>query len=266
MVANSWEINRKWGYPCLVIGVSLLFTVIEFLENNSLEGFSISTFATNALYTIAGLFLFQLIIDFLNKKYPWSKGTAKRFLIQLGLSLFVYLIFQSLIVYVVEPSFNANSSNALRIMLTFLVGIGLVLLVNLGYLIFHYKQKESITPTDIHPLNFLQGTANGKKVFIPKSDFLYFYIEDGIIFGINQTQQKIILKESLADLEKVLGSAQYFRANRKEIISKSAVTQVTFRTEKTGVTLSTGNEILVSRRKVHALRKWLQSKNPQQKE
>lgn len=258
MVKNSWKINRKWGYAGLVIGVAMLFTIIEFLENSAVGGFSISAFATNALYTVSGLFLFQLIIDFLDKKYPWSIGLTNRFLVQLGLSLFIYLLFQSLIVYIIEPSFNENSSNSLRIMLTFLVGTGLVLVVNLGYLIFYFKQKDNISPTDIHPLNFLQGTINGKKVFLPKSDFLYFYIEDGLIFGINQAHQKVLLKESLSDLEKILDTNQYFRANRKEIIGKSAIAQVNFKAKKTDITLNTGNEIPVSRRKIPALRKWLQ--------
>jgi len=258
MVTNSWKINRKWGYVCLVIGVALLFTVIDFLENRVVGGFSISAFATNALYTVSGLFLFQLIIDFLDIKCPWSEGKTRRFLVQLGFSLFIYLLFQSLIVYVVEPYFNENSSTSLKIMLTFLVGSGIVLLVNFGYLIFHLKQKESIAPTDIHPLNFLQGTIHGKKVFIPKSDFLYFYIEDGIILGINQTNQKVILKESLADLEKILDTNQYFRANRKEIIGKRAIAQVNFKAEKTSITLNSEKEILVSRRKIPALRRWLQ--------
>jgi len=262
MATNSWKINQKWAYASLVVGVAMLFTVIEFLENSTAGVFSISAFATNALYTVSGLFLFHLIIDFLDKKYPWSTGTTRRFFVQLGLSLFIYLLFQSLIVYVLEPSFNENSSNSLRIMLTFLVGIGLVVLVNLGYLVFHFKQKESITSTDIHPLNFLQGTINGKKVFLPKADFLYFYIEGGLIFGINQTHQKVLLKESLADLEKILDANQYFRANRKEIIGKNAIAQVNFKAEKTGIALKTGNEILVSRRKIPALRRWLQPINP----
>lgn len=263
MRANSFKINRKWGYAGLVVVVALLFTIIELLESSSkgasISGLSISTFATNALYTILGLYLFQLVIDFLNKKFPWSNGTTKRFFLQLGLSLFLYLLFQSIIVYGIEPSFNENSSTSLRIMLTFMVGIGLVILINFGYLIYHFKQKERITPAEIHPLNFLQGRVNGKKIFIPKSDFLYFYIANGIIFGINNAQQKVILKESLADLEKILDTTQYFRANRKEIIGKSAITQVNFQSEKTAIILNIGKEILVSRRKIPTLRKWLQS-------
>lgn len=265
MVMKSINNFNKWSVIIFVFTIALLLTHLEIIENGFQTPknylFPFSAFIINAFYIVSGLFIFHSFIEFLDKIIPWSKGITTRILLQISISLAIYILFQSTIVYLIEPTFNKNESTPTRIFFTFMIGVILVGFLNLIYLVFYFKQKAQLVNQAVDPADFIHGVFKGKKLAIPKASFLLFYIEEGIIFGIDQEQQKIILKESLAELEKVVGRAVFFRANRKELIAKKAIQNVLFGVGGvTQVTLNFQNkEVLISRRRTASFRKWLKN-------
>ncbi len=263
MVTKPINNFNKWSVLIFIFIIALLLAHLEIIENGfqapSNYLFPFSAFVINAFYVAIGLFIFHSFVGFLDEKIPWSKGVTTRIVCQIGISLTIYLLFQSFIVYLIEPILNQNESTPTRILFTFIIGAILVAFINLVYLVFYFKQKAQLANEAVNPSDFVQGMFKGKKLAIPKSSFLLFYIEEGIIYGIDDEQQKIILKESLADLEKIVDRQDFFRANRKELIAKKAIKNVAFGLG--GLTQLTLNlqdkEVLISRRRTAAFRKWL---------
>lgn len=264
MVTVSIKKLNKWGVALFIFIIATFLAHLEILENdfklpdNYL--FPFPAFAINAFYIVTGLFFFQTLIEYLDQKIPWTNGVTKRFVFQLIISLVIYFIFQSIILYGIEPILNQNQGTSIRILFTFIIGAILAIVLNLISLLFYFQQKTVAQTADLS--DFLQGTHKGKKVVIPKTSFLLFHIEEGIVFGSSQDQQKVILKESLAELEKIVGPTHFFRANRKELIAKKAIKQVAFgEGGTTQVSLKNlEKEILISRRRTALFRKWLKEK------
>ena len=265
MVPVSPNNFTKWILLLFVCLTALVLAHLEIIENGFVLPekylFPFSAFAVNVFYIGIALLLFQGLITYLDQKIPWSKDTKTRFFIQLGISLVAYLIIQYLIIYGIEPVFNQNESTPIRILFTFIIGFVLTILLNLVYLFIYLNQRAKMAAPTLDLANFLQGTAKGKKIALPTASFLLFYIEAGIIFGHTEDHQKIILKESLADLEKILDTQQFFRANRKELIAKKAIDNVEFGMGgTTKVSLhSPMEEVVISRRRSAAFRKWLKA-------
>lgn len=251
---------KKWPIILPIIIAALLFSHLELVDTGfALPDnyvFPFTAFIVNAFYIVCGLFIFQLFSQVFDRTYPWTNGVPTRFTLQLLVTLVLYLLFQYLIVFGLEPTFNQNHSTPSRILLTFGIGIILVIFMNLFSLLLYFQHKAAQT---YQPTDFIQGTQKGKKLALPKADFYYFYIQSGVVFGLTKDFQKIILKESLADLEKILVDKSFFRANRKEIISKKAIGKIAYNSSESAEVELINNEgtVLISRRRVAAFRKWV---------
>lgn len=267
MARNSFQfLNKRVQYGFTLI-VSLVLSHLDLIENgfnsSASYSFNFASFAINCFYITAALMIFQQIIKYLDQKIPWNSGEKKRIIWQIGCTILIYLLLQSVIIFGIEPLLSRYDGTPFRIIFTFAIGSLLVILLNLLYLIFYFKQKrnEKNNPSTVDHSQFLHGTQKGKKVVIPKASFLFFYIESGIVFGINEEHQKIILKESLSELEKSLNPLFFFRANRKQIIAKKAVEKVEFTINDSGNSIAkldfTAEEISISRRRISLFRKWL---------
>lgn len=260
METHSTSYFNKWQFFLPVLGAALLFSHLDIVENGfSLPAnylFPFNSFVINAFYILLGVWFFQVLYHFLNRKLPWNSGYSLRLFVQFSISLVIYLLFQYLIIFGIEPTFNSYHSTPILTFFTFGIGVVIVFLVNLITLLFHFrhKAKENIKPTD-----FLQGNSKGKKMAIPKSDFQLFYIESGIIFGITNDFQKMILKESLTDLEKTLDNQVFFRANRKQIIARKAIQKVVYHTGESAEIKLNGDSktVMISRRRIPSFRKWM---------
>lgn len=260
METHSTSYFHKWQFFVPVLGAALLLSHLDILEN----GFSLPTnylfpfnsFVINAFYIVLGVFIFQVLYEFLNRKLPWSNGFYLRLFVQFSVTLLIYLIFQYLIIFGIEPTFNHYHSTPILTFFTFGIGVFLVFLANLVTLLFHFhkKAKENIKPTD-----FLQGNYKGKKMAIPKADFQLFYIQSGIILGITNDFQKIILKETLTDLEKIVDKQLFFRANRKQIIARKAIQKIAYNTSESAEIELKGEQerVIISRRRIPSFRKWV---------
>jgi len=82
-----------------------------------------------------------------------------------------------------------------------------------------------------------QATGNGyKKRFLVKrgadyvsvktEDIAYFYAAHKLVCMVNTSNQKFILDQSLADIEKQLDPAQFYRVNRKYLIQLNAIRKI----------------------------------------
>ncbi len=265
MAENSFQfLDRRVQYAFTVI-VSLILSHLDFIENGFSLTFNFASFAINCIYITIALLIFNKIIEFLDHRIPWANGSKNRIFWQISSTILIYFFIQSIIIFGIEPRISQYSGTPFRIIFTYTIGIFLVIILNLLYLISYFKhkrkEKEKADAAAIDHSQFLHGTKKGKKVAIPKSSFLLFYIDAGIVFGIIDKHQKIILKESLSELEKTLDTSQFFRANRKQIISKKAVEKVEFTINESGngiVKLDfTTEEVSISRRRMSLFKKWL---------
>ncbi|MEM6321966.1 MAG: hypothetical protein AAF960_30180 [Bacteroidota bacterium] len=106
--------------------------------------FPLTAFAVNSFYVAITLFLFQYLNSFLDRQLTWESDVYRRFFVQLFLSTFAYLCIQYIIIFGLEPTFNQYSNTTIRIVLTFSIGLLLVLLLNLVSLVSHFRKRTSI--------------------------------------------------------------------------------------------------------------------------
>jgi two-component system LytT family response regulator len=91
-------------------------------------------------------------------------------------------------------------------------------------------------------------------------DFAYFYIENGIIFGISNDKDKFVIDETLDVLEKQLSPSIFFRVNRQFIVARGSIKEAQNYFNR-GLILKlnpTSNEnVLISKAKVSSFKDWL---------
>lgn len=267
MVTIPIKNYNKGGLIIFIFIVAVILAHLELIEGGldwpSNYLFPFAAFAINVFYITSTLLIFQTLVDFLEGIVPWSKGVGFRFFVQLGTSMLAYLLIQCIIIYGIEPILNNHKGTPMSILFTFIIGFIVVVLLNLTHLIFYFRQQAERVDTSaaVNPADFLYGVFKNKKVVFPKTSFLAFYIEEGVIFGANQAQQKIVLKDSLSDLEKILNANEYYRINRRQIIAKKAIQNVTYQADGTGIIhLEITKEIYsISRRRMPAFRRWLKN-------
>ena len=98
-------------------------------------------------------------------------------------------------------------------------------------------------------------------VQIKVEDFLYFYSQESITFGIT-TNKRYIIDESIDQLYSTLDSNQFFKINRGQLISKRAILKINpyfNHRAKLAMTNPRDQEFIVSRPKTSDFKKWLNS-------
>jgi len=94
------------------------------------------------------------------------------------------------------------------------------------------------------------------------SEIAYFYSEDSVTFLTKKDKKSFIINEPLDNLEKQLNPKQFFRANRKFILSAESVLKVEpFFNQKLIVKVQPDleQEITISKIKASAFKDWLNS-------
>ena len=98
-------------------------------------------------------------------------------------------------------------------------------------------------------------------VQIKVEDFLYFYSQESITFGIT-TNKRYIIDESIDQLYGTLDSNQFFKINRGQLVSKKAILKINpyfNHRAKLAMTNPRDQEFIVSRPKTSDFKKWLNS-------
>ena len=118
-----------------------------------------------------------------------------------------------------------------------------------------------------------QPAGNGyKKRFLVKrgtdyisvktDDIAYFYAAHKLVCMVGNSNQKFILDQSLADIEKQLDPAQFYRVNRKYLIQLNAIKKIkTFPKSKLQLEVEpvVNEDIIISQENVSAFKEWIGS-------
>lgn len=118
-----------------------------------------------------------------------------------------------------------------------------------------------------------QSAGNGyKKRFLVKrgtdyvsvktEDIAYFYAAHKLVCMVNSNNQKFILDQSLADIEKQLDPSQFYRVNRKYLIQLNAIKKIkTYPKSKLQLEVEpvVNEDIIISQENVSAFKEWMGS-------
>jgi Response regulator of the LytR/AlgR family len=100
----------------------------------------------------------------------------------------------------------------------------------------------------------------GKMLPVSTSDIAYFFIADELIFIYTFEGEKYIIDHSLEEIEKMVDSNQFYRANRQFLINFSAIKEIEpYFNRKLLVKLNVkcSEHILVGKLKVTEFRSWM---------
>jgi two-component system response regulator LytT len=138
---------------------------------------------------------------------------------------------------------------------------------------YQNSQKQTITDKKLLDiLNTITNKAVSEKktilikkydgfVPVPVSDFAFFFIENGIVYGLTYKEEKHIIDETMDFLENKLNHTDFFRANRQSIASRKSIIEVNnyFNGRlllKTKPKIK--EQILISKARVNIFRQWLE--------
>jgi two-component system, LytTR family, response regulator len=99
-------------------------------------------------------------------------------------------------------------------------------------------------------------------VSVKVEDIAYFYAVHKLVCMVDKNGQKFILDKSLADLEKEIESAVFYRANRKYLINISAIKKIkTYPKSKLQLEIepSVEEEVIISQENVSDFKNWIGS-------
>lgn len=137
-----------------------------------------------------------------------------------------------------------------------------------------YKFNKSKKQTTIEPailkrlLGSIQESAEREGLLVREGngfvqikiiDFLYFYSQESITFGVT-TAKRYIIDESLDHLFGTLDPRQFFKINRSQLISKKAIQKINpyfNHRVKLSILNPRDQEFIVSRPKTSDFKKWL---------
>jgi two-component system, LytTR family, response regulator len=136
------------------------------------------------------------------------------------------------------------------------------------------KLKQHFAPNLQQLLQWQQQPApNGyKKRFLVKrgtdyisiktDDIAYFYATHKLVCMVDSRGQKFILDQSLADIEKQLDPAQFYRVNRKYLIHSNAIKKIkSYPKSKLQLEIepAVSEDIVISQENVSAFKTWMGS-------
>jgi two-component system, LytTR family, response regulator len=119
--------------------------------------------------------------------------------------------------------------------------------------------QQQITATG-HKKRFLvkRGTDY---ISIKTEDIAYFYATHKLVCMLDNKNQKFILDQSLADIEKQLDTAQFYRVNRKYLVHLSAIKKIkVYPKSKLMIEVEppVDEEIIISQENTAAFKEWME--------
>ncbi len=135
----------------------------------------------------------------------------------------------------------------------------------------HFQKETQYTNMVSSLLNTLKPSSKscflvnhkGKMLPVATSDIAYFFIADELTFIFTFDEQKFIVNHSLEELEKLVDTRQFYRANRQFLLNFAAIKEVEpYFNRKLVVKLSVkcNEQILVGKLKVTEFRAWLSNR------
>ena len=114
------------------------------------------------------------------------------------------------------------------------------------------------TKQTVYKKRFLVKKGNDY-VTIKTEDIAYFYATHKLVCMVEKEGQKFILDKSLADLEKELEPALFYRINRKYLVNIGAIKKIkSYPKSKLQIELSppVAEEVIISQENTAAFKEW----------
>ncbi len=124
---------------------------------------------------------------------------------------------------------------------------------------FQQLQQWQQLPSGVFKKRFLvkRGTDY---ISVRTDDIAYFYATHKLVCMVDNKAQKFILDQSLAEIEKQLDPSQFYRVNRKYLISLAAIKKIkTYPKSKLQLEVEppVAEEIIISQENVAGFKKWM---------
>ncbi|GAB3953488.1 hypothetical protein GCM10028805_37300 [Spirosoma harenae] len=252
------------------IGVPLITVFIQYLtyEQITLNGMLLYELSSDALKIYLVWRTIRWVIVALDNRFPWQRSFPGRLLLQIGSTWLLGSIVLTALVFLdywlVRPYPNQRYFSYDLV----LAGI-FILLVNaiyVGLYFYHLSLQEQSQPIDTmarSPDTFLVRLGK-RDVLLTQPDILCLFAEDKLTYLLTHQGRVFPLESSLDKVSAQLAEAQFFRINRKYIISSSLIDQV--QTTSSGKLLvqlkphpSLPETLFVSRARASDFRQWLRS-------
>jgi DNA-binding LytR/AlgR family response regulator len=97
-------------------------------------------------------------------------------------------------------------------------------------------------------------------ISIKTDDIAYFYAAHKLVCMVDKKSQKFILDQSLADIEKQLDPAQFYRINRKYLVNSAAIKKIkSYPKSKLQLEVDppVSEDIVISQENVAAFKQWM---------
>lgn len=134
-----------------------------------------------------------------------------------------------------------------------------------------FRKTNIVTSSETQPRNLQNFLIKEyKKRFMIKignqytvlnvNDIAYFESEDGGIYLVTESNKKYPVEYSLDQLEEILDPVNFFRINRKLVVSVKSVTEIhTYFNSRLSLKLTptTNEQVIVARERVSKFKKWL---------
>ena len=137
-----------------------------------------------------------------------------------------------------------------------------------------YEKLQKHFTTSYQPLlqwhTAAAGSTHRKRFLVRKGadymsvkteDIAYFYATHKLVCMVTNQQQKYILDQSLADIEKQLDPALFYRVNRKYLVQMNAIKKIkSFPKSKLLLELepaTSNDKIIISQENVSAFKEWM---------
>lgn len=122
-------------------------------------------------------------------------------------------------------------------------------------------QWQQLPANNGHKKRFLvkRGTDY---ISVKTEDIAYFYAAHKLVCMVDNKSQKFILDQSLADIEKQLNPAQFYRVNRKYLVQLNAIKKIkSYPKSKLQLELepAVSEDIIISQENVSAFKEWMGS-------
>ncbi len=136
------------------------------------------------------------------------------------------------------------------------------------------KLKQHFASSFQHLMQWQQqpaGTGYKKRFLVKRGvdyitvrteDIAYFYATHKLVCMVDNKNQKFILDQSLADIEKQLDPLQFYRVNRKYLVQLTAIKKIkTYPKSKLQLEIEpvVNEEVIVSQENVSAFKEWMGS-------
>ena len=119
-------------------------------------------------------------------------------------------------------------------------------------------QSQQQPQQPVHKKRFLVKKGNDYMT-VKTEDIAYFYATHKLVCMVEKDGQKFILDKSLADLEKELEPALFYRVNRKYLVNINAIKEIkSYPKSKLQLELipAVAEDIIVSQENTGAFKEW----------